>query len=80
MVVCSSLLDESAKREYVEDIEEEYEEVTFYLICINKTLKSMRRWVFIFVRLICSDFHDLCNWLGEGRPLRQPAGEKVLQS
>ena len=33
-----------------------------------------------FVRLICSDFHDLCNQLGEGRPLRQPEGEKVLQS
>ena len=33
-----------------------------------------------FVRLICSDFNDLCNRLGEGRPLRQPEGEKVLQS
>ena len=85
---------------------------TLAIFAMAKTLKSMRRWLFIFVRLICSDchhlcnlcnckkkqgvwvgvtwlpfvrlicsdFHDLCNRLGEGRPLRQPEGEKVLQS
>ena len=43
--------------------------------------RSTRGGDFVTIcELICSDFHDLCNRLGEGRPLRQPEGEKVLQS
>ena len=34
---------------------------TFVIFAMAKTLKSMRRWLFIFVRLICSDCHHLCN-------------------